>query len=143
MYIPVFSRTFVNIPAQAYLLFDFLVLGMEMLKKTSKCALLLLRGFALGPSEGGGEVAGSLAPFQHPGSRARSWPSLGLLLRPHGRCRRTGNGEGGRVLPISISAAELQQFLHEPVVSLAPFRASCLTTMVMVTGVWVGRGGEE
>lgn len=53
----------------------FLVLRMEMLKKTSNCALLRLRGFALGPNEGSGEVAGSLAPFQHPGCRARFWPS--------------------------------------------------------------------
>lgn len=64
-----------HFPAHAYLLFDFLVLRMEMLKKTSNCALLRLRGFALGPNEGSGEVADSLAPFQHPGCRARFWPS--------------------------------------------------------------------
>lgn len=50
-----------HFPAKTYLLFDFLVLRMEMLKKTSNCALPLLCGFVLGPNEGSGEVASSLA----------------------------------------------------------------------------------
>lgn len=110
-----------HFPAQAYLFFSFLVLRMEMLKKTYNCAQPLLRGFALGPNEGGGEVAGYLVPFRHPGCRARSRPSLGLLLHPHDRHRRVG-WRGWHVLPNSISIAGLQQFLQQPVVSPLPLK---------------------